>query len=262
MKISNWDFRSQKEKELQEEYLKRGYIIYESNPNTNNVLKEFEWIAKDIIGSMTDIQKKMRGLHKTIKMSEVNDIRVAMMDRMNKDNKIIKEIYKHCQEYIHALCGNELAVQKRVSMSLMFPQNSKDVLPLHADTWNGVSPFELAVFIPMVDLSEEMTLYMASNEQLNKAIQQDVIQGIGSDEIYEKNRNKFERISLNRGDVLFFDHAIPHGLAINNGNHVHWALNIRFKAITSPYAEKKLGEYFMPITLKACTMIGMRNTKS
>lgn len=260
MKISTWDFRSETEKELQEEYLKKGYIIYESDQSANNILKEFKLIASEVFGSETDIHTKMLELDRTTTSSEVNDLRIAIMNSMNSNNKIIRAIYEHCQEYIYALCGNELAVQKRVSLSLMLPHSSKDVLPLHADTWNGVSPFELAIFIPLVDLTKDMSLYMATDIKLKEAIQKDVEKGVGSDELYEKNKDKFERISLNRGDILFFDHAIPHGLAINKGNHVHWALNIRFKAITSPYAQKRLGEYFMPITLKACTMIGIKHT--
>ena len=53
------------------------------------------------------------------------------------------------------LCGNELAMQKGLA-SINLPRNQNDILPIHADTWNGVSPFELNIWIPFVDCSDSM----------------------------------------------------------------------------------------------------------
>ena len=34
-------------------------------------------------------------------------------------------------------------------------------------------------------------------------------------------------------------------------------MNCRFKGIYTPYADKKLGEFFEPVTLRAASQIGM-----
>ena len=34
-------------------------------------------------------------------------------------------------------------------------------------------------------------------------------------------------------------------------------MNCRFKSLFSPYGDKKLGEFFVPITTKVATTIGM-----
>ena len=34
-------------------------------------------------------------------------------------------------------------------------------------------------------------------------------------------------------------------------------MNVRFKSALSPYADKRLGEFFEPITIRAATTVGM-----
>jgi hypothetical protein len=48
-----------------------------------------------------------------------------------------------------------------------------------------------------------------------------------------------------------------HGNRVNTESETRWTMNCRFKSVLSPYADKKLGEFFEPITLRAMTRIGM-----
>ena len=36
-----------------------------------------------------------------------------------------------------------------------------------------------------------------------------------------------------------------------------WSLNCRFKGLFSPYADKRLGEFFEPITLRPASRLGL-----
>ena len=64
-------------------------------------------------------------------------------------------------------------------------------------------------------------------------------------------------IEIEHGNVLAFDQSLPHGYITNKESHAHWSLNCRFKGLHTPYWDKRLGEYFMPITTKSCTKIGL-----
>ena len=49
---------------------------------------------------------------------------------------------------------------------------------------------------------------------------------------------------------MLFNQSLPHGNRPNNERETRWSLNCRFKSIFTPYRDKKLGEFFEPITLR------------
>jgi hypothetical protein len=48
-----------------------------------------------------------------------------------------------------------------------------------------------------------------------------------------------------------------HGNRVNRESTARWSMNVRFKGLFTPYADKRLGEFFEPITLRAATRIGL-----
>ena len=56
------------------------------------------------------------------------------------------------REYIDLFCGNELAVQKKINLSIQLPDDNSSLLPIHTDVWSGNSPFELVLWIPLVSV--------------------------------------------------------------------------------------------------------------
>ena len=49
---------------------------------------------------------------------------------------------------------------------------------------------------------------------------------------------------------------LPHGNVVNNEKETRWSLNCRFKGIFSPYADKRIGEFYEPITLRPMSELG------
>ena len=64
-------------------------------------------------------------------------------------------------------------------------------------------------------------------------------------------------MKVDEGQYLIFNQNLPHGNIVNVENETRWSLNCRFKGLFTPYAQKKLGEFFEPIILKAASMHGM-----
>ena len=77
-----------------------------------------------------------------------------------------------------------------------------------------------------------------------------------SKQIFNYIKNKVEFINIKYGEFLIFDQTIPHGNVVNIENETRWSMNCRFKNIFSPYGDKKIGEFFTPITTRATTIIG------
>ena len=44
----------------------------------------------------------------------------------------------------------------------------------------------------------------------------------------------------------------------NDEKETRWSMNCRFKSVFSPYGDKKIGEFFGPITLRAASELGVK----
>ena len=64
--------------------------------------------------------------------------------------------------------NNEIAMQLRVSLSIQLPLDDSSLLPVHADTWTGVSPFETVVWLPLVNCYKTKSMAMKEEYRLKK----------------------------------------------------------------------------------------------
>ena len=65
-------------------------------------------------------------------------------------------------------------------------------------------------------------------------------------------------LDVKYGEVLLFNQALPHGNRLNEEPETRWSMNCRFKGVFTPYSDKKIGEFFEPITLRAASQTGMK----
>jgi sporadic carbohydrate cluster 2OG-Fe(II) oxygenase len=81
--------------------------------------------------------------------------------------------------------------------------------------------------------------------------------GNSSEDLYQSMRDEVKWLEVRFGEVLLFDQALPHGNRVNEESETRWSMNCRFKGVFTPYGDKKLGEFFEPITLRAASRTGM-----
>jgi sporadic carbohydrate cluster 2OG-Fe(II) oxygenase len=154
--------------------------------------------------------------------------------------------------------GNELAMQLRVNLSIQFPGDESSLLPVHADTWSGDSPFELVVWLPLVDCYDTKAMYLLSPQNTSELKSRfRKAAGESSDALYQAIKNDVKWLPVRYGEVMLFDQALPHGNIVNKEPETRWSMNCRFKGVFTPYGDKKLGEFFEPITLRAASSMGM-----
>ena len=149
-------------------------------------------------------------------------------------------------------------MQLRVSLSIQLPQDDSSLLPVHADTWTGVSPFETVVWLPLVYCYKTKSMFILppqKNEILSKLFSDKKVKK--SEDIYKTIEKDLIWLDVKYGQVVIFDHSLPHGNIINKENETRWSMNCRFKSIFTPYADKRIGEYYEPITLKAASKRGI-----
>lgn len=253
----NWDFRSPEEKDICEAFESYGYVIQKGEPTSLSIIK------KNLLSSLNSFTTQNNELslekaHTGIDPQQTNNLRLHVMRNLSATPKFNYHYYLAAKKLISNLCGNELAMQKRIGLSVNFPDNEGDVLSVHADTWQGVSPYELNIWIPMVDCTKTMCLYILPRSKYREMLKDNEgLLSLSTDDLYKKLEPNLEWIEIKYGEVLAFDQSLPHGYTLNVEPRTHWSLNCRFKGLHTPYWDKKLGEYFMPITTKSCTKLGM-----
>ena len=255
-------FLSKKEIKISEQYLNHGYVIQ----NVDDI-KSLDWIrnhfCKIIYTALPKLKKNkpndiLNNIHKNIDISDLNKFRLNIISKINSINNFRENFYKISKSLVDVIVGNEIAMQLRVNLSIQLPKDDSSLLPVHADTWSGVSPFETVIWLPLVDCYNTKSMYILPPnkiEMLNKLFLDKKIKK--SDDLFEVIKKDLIWLDVKYGQVVIFDQSLPHGNRINKENETRWTMNCRFKSIFTPYADKKIGEYYEPITLKAASKRGI-----
>lgn len=156
------------------------------------------------------------------------------------------------------MLGNELAMQLRINLSIQFPKDKSSLLPLHSDVWSGDSPYETVVWLPLVNCFKTKSMYILPPVKFKKLKEYLVKKKQNSSvtEIFNQIKKDLIWINIKFGQILIFNQCLPHGNVVNKENETRWSLNCRFKSIFSPYKDKKIGEFFEPITMRKISQLG------
>ena len=250
------------EKEFSDEYLAQGYII---RPVAD--LKALDWMTNNFIRLVADEidikstdnpQEILNYIHKNVSVSELNEFRLKIIQGFNAIEGFREMYFRVARPYLETIVGNELAMQLRVNLSIQLPGDSSSLLSVHADTWSGDSPFEVVVWVPLVNCYGTKAMYILPPVEAAELSHQFIERaGNNSDELYDSIVNDVEWLEVRYGEVLIFNQALPHGNRVNEESETRWSMNCRFKGVFTPYGDKKIGEFFEPITLRPASRNGM-----
>ena len=220
-------------------FYNQGYFIFNiKNKKNINYLKNY--ILKKIISKIQKL-KKLEQTHNFIRPSQLNDIKMKIYSDINNNKKFLKEYYNVCKNELELICGNEIAMQRKINLSIQMPEDDSALLPKHSDVWSGCSPFEVVVWVPLVDCKSTQSMFVyPKNFKLKNT---------------KKNKKKF--INIKYGQAMIFTHQIVHGNEINKEKNTRWSLNCRFKSLLSPYGSKDIGETFIPVNILPATRLGL-----
>ena len=251
-------FLTREEIVISEEFEKKGYII--RNVIDKKSLKKIKSFFITEIRKYTDIKKKidddllLNDFHKFIKKENLNTIRLKLISAMQRNKNLRKLYYMISKDFLNTLVGNELSMQQRVNLSIQMPNDRSSLLPVHSDVWSGDSPFEIVVWIPLVDCYKTKTMYILPPKKNNKIV---LKKQKNSKKIFKHIKKDLVWPKVKYGEVLIFNQMLAHGNVVNKENETRWSMNCRFKGIFTPYGDKKLGEFFEPITLRKASQIAL-----
>ncbi len=255
-------FLSAQDRQLGDDYLQRGYVIrpVADRAALDWMRERFIKLVADTISDVSDsdVDDLLNGIHRHVPVAQLNAFRLRIIQGINATEGFRERYYRVAQPYLDTIVGNELAMQLRVNLSIQYPNDDSSLLPVHADTWSGDSPFETVVWLPLVDCYGTKAMYLLPPTQIAEF---DARMAGGhdasSEAVYQAIANHVEWLEVRYGEVLVFNQALPHGNRINQETETRWSMNCRFKGVFTPYGDKKLGEFFEPITLRAASRAGI-----
>lgn len=254
-------FVSNEEKELGNEFIDNGFV--KKKVLETNTLEKIKSELLKIVQSYKDIEIsqniKLENIHEIISIKNLNHFRLYCINEISKKDELRVAYYKVFRNYTDLIIGNELVMQKKLNLSIQMPKDTSSLLTIHADTWSGDSPFETVCWLPMVDCVGTMSMfilpaynYVYFSEKYND------LKNKNSDQLLESLHDKLIWVEIKYGEVLIFNQNLPHGNVTNEELKSRWSFNCRFKSIFTPYKDKKIGEFFEPITLKPTSKIGLK----
>ncbi len=238
-------------------FLNRGYYIFDITEK--KLINRIKNQIKKKVSNEFKIKKNLdlNLFHKYCDVSDLNKARLNLINFINKENQFEKDYFNICKNELFKIIGNEIAIQNEISLSIQLPKDKSSLLPMHADTWSGNSPFEIVVWIPLVDCYKTKSMFILDKNYLSKFNQEFRKPKMSSDKIFKKYKKYFKFINIKYGQGLIFDQNIPHGNIVNTTKETRWSFNCRFKSLFSPYKEKKFGDTFKVMTIKPATLIGL-----
>ena len=250
----------QNEKKIIKDFLKNGYIIFDIEDKKKlNLIKK---ISRDQIKSNLKIKKNsikkniFDTFHNHIELKNLNEIRMSIYSSLNSKRDFLKNYFCLAEKHLEIICGNELAMQRKINLSIQLPNDNSSLLPIHSDVWTGCSPFEVVLWVPLVDVNGSKSMFIFP-KNINDRVYKRLSSYKNSQILYEKYKKKIKFLKLRFGQGLIFSHSVIHGNIVNDTNETRWSLNCRFKSLMSPYYKKDIAETFVPISIKPATNIGL-----
>ncbi|MEL7059119.1 MAG: sporadic carbohydrate cluster 2OG-Fe(II) oxygenase [Acidobacteriota bacterium] len=244
--------------------LERGWVQIASE--SLDELARIRGLAADLAASELGVEPPADGggfldrIAEHVDVDRLNALRLAVFRGLNARPGLRPAVYRQARRLLHELVGNELAMQRRVNLSIQLPGDDSSLLPLHADSWSGDSPYEIVLWIPLVDCRATKSMFVlprAEQERLLAEHPMSTWRSVG--DLDARVRGSAEYLDVRFGEVVLFDQNLLHGNRVNEEPTTRWSLNCRFKGLFTPYADKKLGEFFEPIVVRPMSQLGMRH---
>ena len=261
---SNSEFFTSEEQALSADFLRNGFIV--RNAESPKILESIsddiskvtkDWLSKHII------ENKNFGLassHDFVPNDQLNDLRLTIFAEINKHSDIRQRYFSLARNTLSSLVGNELAMQNKVNVSIQQPNDESSVLPMHSDIWTGDSPFQVVLWVPLTDASKSNSMFFLPPNESREARQRVAAGEFKSmDQIELEYQSQMITMEVSYGKVLIFDSSCLHGNVLNLTKTVRWSMNCRFTGLLTPFTnpERRLGTYYLPITTRAATKMGL-----
>lgn len=258
------DFFASDDHALANDFSSQGYVIRDVEDRTalDAFRHEIAKFAADTlkIDLPDDEGRFLDNIHRHLTVDTINDFRLKTYREINAKPWFRPTYFKLAKRILETLVGNELAMQNRINFSIQMPGDTTSLLDLHADSFTGETPYQVVEWLPLVDVKGTKSMFVLPIEKSSaiSARLKDFAAG-GMPALYDEIKQDLIWLDVPYGKVVVFSPNILHGNVLNQEATTRWSLNTRFTGLFTPYgsAEKTLGSYYLPITVRPVTRVGM-----
>jgi sporadic carbohydrate cluster 2OG-Fe(II) oxygenase len=260
--MTDIDFLPAEERALCDRFIRDGHLIAEAESRAAldriRALIAGEAARALNLPPPADPDAFLNGIGDLVPVARLNAFRLQVIGAMNAAPWLRTAYFAVARRTLESVAGNELCMQRRVNLSIQLPDDDSSLLPIHADVWSGDSPFEVVLWIPLVNCQRSKSMYLLPPEPATR-LQAEMHQYAerGAEALFQDYEADLAWMNVPYGHFLLFNQNLPHGNRVNQEPDTRWSMNCRFKGVFTPYADKKLGEFFEPITLRAISRIGL-----
>jgi sporadic carbohydrate cluster 2OG-Fe(II) oxygenase len=244
--------------------LQYGYVIrpVDDRHTLDDMRRELVGIVCAYLGHGTprDPEEFLNNIHKLVSVPDLNPLRLFVYRAMNETRWLRPTYFALARSIIEDLVGNELAMQNRVNLSIQLPNDDSSLLDIHADVFGGETPFQVVEWLPLVDCHKTKSMFILPAAKTNEIIPHLAeIRDGGMAKVFEMVEKDLVWLDVPYGTILVFSSNCLHGNIINEEPGTRWSMNCRFTGLFTPYtgAEKKLGSFYLPITTRPVSRVGM-----
>ena len=216
---------------------------------SNLIQKHFNFTNKDPFASLNQIHKFAPNLNEV----EINQKRVNLINDFNDQIECGELVFSAFENTITELLGPDILVQKKSNIVIQMPFDPNPS-ELHRDA-PGNSPYEIVMWIPMVDCFKTKAMYILEHDKTSKLYDQ-LIESNDWESFEKEAIEKSNLVPVKFGEALIFSTTVLHGSHINKEAETRVSLNIRFKNIFSPSGLKNQYEFFKKLKASDLLEIG------
>lgn len=258
------NFLRPSEQERAVSFLKDAYVIQpaEDGEALNRIRNFTATLAASFLGvpAPQDAGEFLDRIADRVEVSQLNQLRLHIISGLMAEPWFRPAYFACARSLLETLVGNELAMQRNLGLSIQLPNDDSSLLPLHSDVWGSeCSPFEVVLWIPLVDCYRTKSMFLLPNHADDRwRSRMSEFADRGTDALFQAIEPEVTWLEVPYGQVVVFTPTVMHGNRMNREATTRWTFNIRFKGLFTPYADKRLGEYFAPISLRPTSQIGMK----
>jgi sporadic carbohydrate cluster 2OG-Fe(II) oxygenase len=232
-----------------ENLLKDGFTVIElvNASFVESMQEELLLFSKAFLGHPLKI-KKLENLHHDLPVESLNEFRLRAISLINQNLNFRKNLTETIMPYFQDLLGPDLAIQKNINLVISLPGDVTSQIPLHSDVWTGHSPFELNLWVPFTKTYKTQSMFIMSLDKWMLRKEEFKNSQCTLQELTKLWEKDFTFVEVNPGQALIFWHNLPHGNCTNQETISRVAINVRIKNLYTPYGDKGLGDYFVPLT--------------
>ncbi len=244
----------------EQNFLEHGFCIIDVE-NISKLTELREKIfqkAKEVIGYQgNNVEEFFNNFHNYhLEGAELNEKRMSIINYCTQNLDVGKTIYEIFPQTIIDFIGPDIVAQKTTNLVIQQPHDP-NAEALHRDS-PANSPFEITVWLPLVDVYKTKSMYLLPLPHSKKAIE---LLGENYEAFVAFAKQHSQSIEIPFGKALFFWQGLIHGVPVNVENETRWSLNIRYKNIFSPCGTKGLIEFFDMLRLSPLAKIAFEYEK-